>query len=76
MLDLLKFLYYNVINKLGDDLVNKIEKWIDRVFDNCNLIGYDVNIYEEINRYKALRDLDEHDKDALYNQIADRLGFF
>ena len=51
------------------------EQAVERCFDRCNLIGEDVDIYKEMNRYKALRELPEETKDAVYDYIAFRLGF-
>lgn len=51
------------------------ENAIERVFDRCNLIGEEVDIYKEMIRYKALRDLPDDELDQIYDDIAHRLGF-
>ena len=48
---------------------------VDRCFDRCNLIGEDVNIYKEMNRYKALREAAYPEREQAYDSIAKRLGF-
>lgn len=48
---------------------------IERCFDRCNLIGEDVDIYKEMNRYKVLREACYQDREAVYEYIAQRLGF-
>lgn len=53
----------------------KFEKAVDRCFDRCNLIGEDVDIYAEMNRYKALREASTEQREEAYESIADRLGF-
>lgn len=53
----------------------KFRKAIEKCFHRCNLIGEDVNIYKEMNRYKVLREAPAHIKDDIYEDIAYRLGF-
>lgn len=53
----------------------KLEKAIERTFDRCNLIGENVDIYEVLYSYKAIRELDPDKIDKIYEDIADRLGF-
>lgn len=49
---------------------------IDKAYHYCNLNSEDDDcIYKSINRYKALRDLDNKQKDIIYEIIAKRLGF-
>lgn len=48
---------------------------IQRCFDKCNLIGDNVNIYEQIYKFKVLRDLPEYEIEEIYNEIAYGLGF-
>ena len=52
-----------------------IKQAIEKVFDRCNLIGEDANIYAEMNRYKALRELDPAQQGKVYEILACRLGF-
>lgn len=54
---------------------SKFEKAVERCFDRCNLIGEDVDIYSEMNRYKALREASPEQREKAYESIADRLGF-
>ena len=54
----------------------KLEKAIQRCFDRCNLIGEDCDIYSIMYQYKAIRDLPEDRFEAVYNEIAEGLGFF
>lgn len=51
------------------------EQAVERCFDRCNLIGEDVDIYKEMNRYKVLREASYQDREAVYEYIAQRLGF-
>lgn len=51
------------------------EEAIESAGDECNLIGEEVNIYEVIYRYKALRELSYEEREDVYDQIAKRLGF-
>lgn len=53
----------------------KLETAINRCFDKCNLIGSDVDIFKEMMGYKAIRECEEK-WDEIYDQIAERLGFF
>ena len=52
-----------------------VKKAIEKVFNHCNLIGEDANIYAEMNRYTALRELTPAQRDKVYDLIACRLGF-
>lgn len=51
------------------------EKSIDKCFDRCNLIGEDVDIWHEMNKYKVLREASEELRDEAYDYIAGRIGF-
>lgn len=53
----------------------KLEKWVEKAFDKANLMGEDADIYEALYSYKAIRELDEEQIEALYDYLADRLGF-
>lgn len=46
---------------------------VERCFDRCNLIGDDVDIYREMNRYKALYTASEEVRDQVYADIATRM---
>ena len=49
-----------------------------RAFDRCNLQNCywgDIDIYKEMYKYKALRELPENEFEAVYNELAVRLGF-
>lgn len=52
----------------------KLDKAIDKCFDKCNLIGEEVDIFEVMMKYKAIRDVPDQ-WDAIYDDIAFRLGF-
>ena len=54
---------------------NRFNAAVDKCFDRCNLIGEDVDIYAEMNRYKALREASTEQREEAYESIADRLGF-
>lgn len=54
---------------------NKIITAVEKCFDRCNLVGEDVDIYKEMNRYKALRELPYESREQIYEQIAKGLGF-
>lgn len=53
----------------------KLEKAIERVFDRCNLIGEDVDIWEIMMKYKAIREKPIDEQEDIYFEIAERLGF-
>ena len=53
----------------------RTETAIERVFDRCNLIGEDVDIYEIMMQYKVLREKSTEEQEDIYFEIADRLGF-
>lgn len=48
---------------------------VEKCFHRCNLIGEDVDIYKEMNRYKVLRDASSTMREKVYEDIAFRLGF-
>lgn len=48
---------------------------VERCFHRCNLIGEDVDIWEQMMRYKALREASEALQEEAYISIAVRLGF-
>lgn len=52
-----------------------LEKTIRRCIDRCNLIGENVDIYSVMFQYKAIRELPEMEADAVYDEIAEALGF-
>lgn len=52
-----------------------VKKAIEKVFNHCNLIGEDANIYAEMDRYTALRELTPAQRDKVYEALACRLGF-
>lgn len=53
----------------------KLEQAIQRCFDRCNLEGENVDIYKYMYQYKAIRELDDDDFEAVYDELAKRLGF-
>ena len=54
----------------------RTETAIERVFNRCNLIGEDVDIYEIMMEYKVLREKPTEEQESIYYEIAERLGFF
>lgn len=52
-----------------------LEKAIQRAFDRCNLEGEDCEIYNILYQYKAIRELPQEEFEAVYDQIAEDLGF-
>jgi hypothetical protein len=53
----------------------RTETAIERVFNRCNLIGEDVDIYEIMMQYKVLREKTIDQQESIYYEIAERLGF-
>ena len=53
----------------------KLEKAIQRCFDRCNLAGEECDIYYCMYQYKAIRELPEEQFEAVYEEIAEGLGF-
>ena len=56
-------------------LYQVFENAVERCFHRCNLIGEDVDIYREMNRYKILRESSPEVRDTVYEYLAYRLGF-
>ena len=54
-----------------------LENAIDRATDMANCSGDDecIDIYKYMNRYKAIRNLPDDQYEAVYDEIAFRLGF-
>lgn len=52
-----------------------LEQAKQRVFDRCNLIGEDAEIYDVMYKYKAIRELPDAEFEAVYDEIAEQLGF-
>ena len=48
---------------------------LEKCFDRCNLIGENVDIWQEMMRYKAIREASEALQEETYLAIATRLGF-
>ena len=55
--------------------INKFEQAVEKCFHRCNLIGEDVDIFHEMNRYKVLREASPEVREEVYESIAYRLGF-
>lgn len=53
----------------------KLEKAIERCFDQCNLIGVSCDVWGQMMRYKAIRELPEKEQDQIYNNLVRSLGF-
>lgn len=53
----------------------KLEKAIQRAFDRCNLAGENCDIYSILYQYKAIRELPDEEIDAIYNDLAKKLGY-
>ena len=53
----------------------KIETAVDRIFDRCNLMGENCDIYSVMYRYKVIRELPEAEREQIYEEVASRLGF-
>ena len=53
----------------------KLEKAIQRAFDKCNLLGENVDIYQVLYSYKAIRELPDEEIERIYEEISDDLGF-
>lgn len=47
-----------------------------KAFDRCNLVGENVEIYAVILQYKAIRELPDDEISKIYDEIAEKLGFF
>lgn len=48
---------------------------LERCFNRCNLIGEEVDIWQQMMRYKAFREAGEALQEEAYLSIATRLGF-
>lgn len=53
----------------------KLETAVERVFDRCNLMGDNCDIYSVMYRYKVIRELPEAEREEIYEEVASRLGF-
>lgn len=53
-----------------------LEKAKQRAFDRCNLEGEDCEIYNILYQYKAIRELPQEEIDAIYDEMAENLGFY
>lgn len=53
----------------------KLEKAIEHCFDRCNLIGTDCDVWGQMMRYKAIRELSEDQQDQIYDDLVHSLGF-
>lgn len=52
-----------------------LQKAIDRCFDRCNLIGSDCDVWGQMMRYKAIRELPEDQQEQVYDWLVHDLGF-
>lgn len=52
-----------------------LEKAIRKCIDKCNLEGENTDIYRNMYRYKAIRELPDDEFEKVYDQIAEALGF-
>ncbi len=53
----------------------KLQAAIEKCFDRCNLIGIDCDVYEQMMRYKAIREQSDEEQDQIYDDLVHRLGF-
>lgn len=68
--------FINTIDTIKIGLNKKFDKWIDKAFDYANSNSDDCDIiYKSINKYKALKELNEQEKDIIYDLISARLGY-
>ena len=51
----------------------EMEMLTDKIFDECNLIGNDVNIYEIIKKH--ITNVNDEELEKIYDEISERLGF-
>lgn len=51
-----------------------IEKATEKVFDRCNLIGEEVDVFKILYQYKVFRDMSDQELDVVYDYIVSRLG--
>lgn len=54
---------------------SKLQTAVNKAFDRANLEGQDSDIYNQMYRYKAIRDLSEKQQNLIYDYLAERLGF-
>ena len=54
----------------------KLSTAVERAFNKANLIGENVDLYDVMYSYKAIEALNDNDFDAVYDYLAERLGFF
>lgn len=52
-----------------------LDKAIQRCFDRCNLEGSGADVIRIMYQYKAIRELDDHEFDRVYDEIVSRLGY-
>lgn len=52
-----------------------LQKAVDRCFDLCNLIGSDCDVWGQMMRYKAIRELPEDQQEQVYDWLVHDLGF-
>ena len=53
----------------------KLETAVNKAFDRANLEGEDSDIYNQMYRYKAIRDLSSVQQELVYDYLSERLGF-
>ena len=51
----------------------KLEAAVNKAFDRANLEGEDSDIYNQMYRYKAIRDLSSTQQELVYDYLAARL---
>lgn len=66
----------NIIEVVKVGLNKKYDRWIQKAIDYSNLNSDDCDIiYKAINKYKALRELTDNQKDEVYEIISNALGW-
>ena len=50
------------------------EKAMEKLKERCNQIGWDCDIYFEMNKYKALREATETTRDEVYDIVAEYIA--
>lgn len=66
----------NIIEVVKVGLNKKYDKWVQKAIDYSNLNSDDCDIiYKAINKYKALRELPEAQKEEAYETISNALGW-
>lgn len=53
----------------------RVQRLIERVFDECNLEGEDTDIYNHMYKRKTLYLLPVEEQEEIYEYLAERLGF-